>query len=214
MLGFHQFMSFDDKDISTEFSALRSQVMAASERRDQVPDQRAGAAANARARSRNISTTTAGPACSTSPSRPATSSTRSRCCKDNGVEFLIGARRRITTDVWDRVGECDEDHEAIRDLGILVDRDEKGYLLQIFTKPVEDRPTLFFEIIQRQGLGRLRQRKFQGPVRGHRTRTGGSREICEWQASRQCPMTSWRASDSVTDIAEVLMSQRHSGYES
>ena len=53
--------------------------------------------------------------------------------------------------VLDRVGEIDEDLEPLRDLGILIDRDDEGYLLQIFTKPVVDRPTMFFEIIQRKG---------------------------------------------------------------
>ena len=54
-------------------------------------------------------------------------------------------------DLLDRVGHIDEDLNPLRELGILVDRDDEGYLLQIFTKPVEDRPTLFFEIIQRKG---------------------------------------------------------------
>jgi 4-hydroxyphenylpyruvate dioxygenase len=54
-------------------------------------------------------------------------------------------------DVLDRVGHIDEDLEALKALNVLIDRDESGYLLQIFTKPVEDRPTLFFEIIQRKG---------------------------------------------------------------
>ncbi len=69
-----------------------------------------------------------------------------------------GRRRRVSADsgeilrnVWDRVGEIREDKETIEDLGILIDRDEKGYLLQLFTRPVEDRPTLFYEIIQRRG---------------------------------------------------------------
>jgi 4-hydroxyphenylpyruvate dioxygenase len=66
------------------------------------------------------------------------------------VEFL-----RVPTtyydDLIDRVGKIDEDINSLKKLGILVDRDEEGYLLQIFTKPVEDRPTLFFEIIQRKG---------------------------------------------------------------
>ena len=53
--------------------------------------------------------------------------------------------------VLDRVGEIDEDLEPLRDFGILIDRDDEGYLLQIFTKPVVDRPTMFFEIIQRKG---------------------------------------------------------------
>ncbi len=70
--------------------------------------------------------------------------------RNRGVEFL-----RVPTtyydDLLDRVGAIDEDIEPLKELGILVDRDDEGYLLQLFTKPVEDRPTLFFEIIQRKG---------------------------------------------------------------
>ena len=70
--------------------------------------------------------------------------------RDNGISFL-----RVPDSYYDvlrdRIGKIDESLEAIRQLGILVDRDEDGYLLQIFTQPVEDRPTLFFEIIQRKG---------------------------------------------------------------
>jgi 4-hydroxyphenylpyruvate dioxygenase len=61
----------------------------------------------------------------------------------------------------DRVGEIDEDMEALRKLGILVDRDDEGYLLQLFTKPVEDRPTLFYEVIQRKGSKGFGQGNFQ-----------------------------------------------------
>ena len=67
-----------------------------------------------------------------------------------GVEFLHVPQTYYDT-VLDRVGKIDEEISKLRDLSILVDRDEEGYLLQIFTKPVEDRPTLFFEIIQRKG---------------------------------------------------------------
>ena len=67
-----------------------------------------------------------------------------------GVEFLKIPKSYYET-IWDRVGDIHEDVKAIEDLNILVDRDEKGYLLQIFTRPVEDRPTLFYEIIQRCG---------------------------------------------------------------
>jgi 4-hydroxyphenylpyruvate dioxygenase len=70
--------------------------------------------------------------------------------QNRGVEFLT-----VPTTYYDeltaRVGKIDEDLEPLKKLGILVDRDDEGYLLQIFTKPVEDRPTLFFEIIQRKG---------------------------------------------------------------
>lgn len=149
VLGFHQFMSFDDKDISTEFSALRSQVVAApndmikfpinepaqGKRKSQIQeylDYNVGAGVQHIALStRDIIHTIS-------------------VLKDNGVEFLSVPKAYYDT-VWNRVGDVREDHDAIRDLGILIDRDEKGYLLQIFTRPVEDRPTLFFEIIQRQG---------------------------------------------------------------
>jgi 4-hydroxyphenylpyruvate dioxygenase len=149
VLGFHQFMSFDDKDISTDFSALRSQVMAdpndmikfpinepaPGKRKSQIQeylDYNGGAGVQHVAiATRDIIHTVS-------------------VLKDNGVEFL-SIPNSYYANLWERVGDVHEDHNAIRDLGILVDRDEKGYLLQIFTKPVEDRPTLFFEIIQRQG---------------------------------------------------------------
>jgi len=149
VLGFHQFMSFDDKDISTEFSALRSQVMAGpndvvkfpinepapGKRRSQIQeylDYNGGAGVQHIALStRDIIHTVS-------------------VLRDNGIEFLMVPGSYYDR-LWERVGDVHEDHQAIRDLGILVDRDEKGYLLQIFTKPVEDRPTLFFEIIQRKG---------------------------------------------------------------
>jgi len=67
-----------------------------------------------------------------------------------GVEFLRVPRAYYDT-LLDRVGEIDEDLAPLKELGILVDRDDEGYLLQIFTKPVEPRPTMFFEIIQRKG---------------------------------------------------------------
>jgi 4-hydroxyphenylpyruvate dioxygenase len=70
--------------------------------------------------------------------------------KKRGVEFLQVPTSYYDT-LLDRVGSIDEDLTPLKELGILVDRDNEGYLLQLFTKPVEDRPTLFFEIIQRKG---------------------------------------------------------------
>ena len=70
--------------------------------------------------------------------------------RDGGVEFLYVPETYYDT-ILDRVGEIDEDLEPLRELGVLIDRDNEGYLLQIFTKPVLDRPTMFFEIIQRKG---------------------------------------------------------------
>jgi 4-hydroxyphenylpyruvate dioxygenase len=70
--------------------------------------------------------------------------------RNRGVEFLR-VPNSYYDDLFERVGHIDEDLEPLKELGILVDRDDEGYLLQLFTKPVEDRPTLFFEIIQRKG---------------------------------------------------------------
>lgn len=70
--------------------------------------------------------------------------------RNRGVEFLSIPKNYYET-VLERVGKIDEDITPLRDLGILIDRDDEGYLLQIFTKPIEPRPTLFFEIIQRKG---------------------------------------------------------------
>ncbi|MCS6818444.1 MAG: VOC family protein, partial [Chitinophagales bacterium] len=70
--------------------------------------------------------------------------------RSRGVEFLY-VPENYYDDVWDRVGHIAEDKEAIKKLNILVDRDDEGYLLQLFTKPVQDRPTVFYEIIQRCG---------------------------------------------------------------
>lgn len=149
VLGFHQFMSFDDKDISTEFSALRSQVMAdpnevikfpinepaTGKRKSQIQeylDFNGGAGVQHVALSTRdiIHTVTV--------------------LKNNGVEFLT-IPKSYYDNIEDRVGVIHEDVALLRELNILIDHDEKGYLLQIFTKPVEDRPTLFYEIIQRQG---------------------------------------------------------------
>lgn len=83
-----------------------------------------------------------------------------RALKSRGIEFLT-----IPTKYYDelqaRVGKIDEDIDSLKELGILVDRDNEGYLLQIFTKPVEDRPTLFYEIIQRKGANSFGKGNFK-----------------------------------------------------
>jgi 4-hydroxyphenylpyruvate dioxygenase len=70
--------------------------------------------------------------------------------RSRGIDFLQ-VPKSYYDDLMERVGEIDEDIAPLKELGILVDRDEEGYLLQLFTKPIQDRPTLFFEIIQRKG---------------------------------------------------------------
>jgi 4-hydroxyphenylpyruvate dioxygenase len=149
VMGFRNILSFDDEDISTEYSALMSKVMsngngyvkfpinepAEGKKKSQVEEyleffDGEGVQHVAMATNDIVKTV--------------------RDLMSRGVEFL-----KVPTsyydDLTDRVGKIDEDLEPLKELGILVDRDNEGYLLQLFSKPVEDRPTLFFEIIQRKG---------------------------------------------------------------
>jgi len=149
VMGFKNILSFDDNDISTEYSALMSKVMsngngyvkfpinepAEGKKKSQVEEyldffEGEGVQHIAVATHNIVDTVTK--------------------LQSRGIEFLT-----IPTTYYDelqeRVGKIDEDIDSLKKLGILVDRDDEGYLLQIFTKPLEDRPTLFFEIIQRKG---------------------------------------------------------------
>ena len=149
VMGFRNILTFDDKDISTEYSALMSKVMsngngyvkfpinepAEGKKKSQVEEylefyNGEGVQHVALATDNIVQSVTQ--------------------LRDRGVEFLQ-VPSSYYEDLLDRVGHIDEDLQPLKELGILVDRDEEGYLLQIFTKPVEDRPTLFFEIIQRKG---------------------------------------------------------------
>ena len=150
VLGFFRYITFDDKDISTEYSALMSIVMSdgqhnikfpinepaegkggKSQIQEYIDFYRSAGAQHIALLCRDIRSTVAKLA-------------------DNGIEFLT-IPDTYYDDLLDRVGEIDEDIESLKKLGILVDRDDEGYLLQIFTKPVEDRPTVFYEILQRKG---------------------------------------------------------------
>jgi 4-hydroxyphenylpyruvate dioxygenase len=149
VMGFKNILSFDDEDISTEYSALMSKVMssgngfvkfpinepAEGKKKSQVEEylefyQGEGVQHVALATGDIVKTV--------------------RDLMSRGVEFLK-VPNTYYDDLLDRVGHIDEDLEPLKELGILVDRDNEGYLLQLFSKPVEDRPTLFFEIIQRKG---------------------------------------------------------------
>lgn len=149
VMGFKQLVSFDDTDISTEYTALMSKVMANSnlyikfpinepargKKKSQIEEYvdfyRGGGVQHVAMATNDIVETV-------------------QTLRGNGVEFL-----RVPDTYYDslfsRVGKIDENLAPLKDLGILVDRDEDGYLLQIFTKPVQDRPTVFYEIIQRKG---------------------------------------------------------------
>jgi 4-hydroxyphenylpyruvate dioxygenase len=149
VMGFRNILSFDDKDISTEYSALMSKVMsngngfvkfpinepAEGKKKSQVEEyldfyNGEGVQHVAIATADIVATVTE--------------------LQKRGIEFLNIPDSYYET-VLDRVGKIDEDLRPLQDLGVLIDRDEEGYLLQIFSKPLEDRPTLFFEIIQRKG---------------------------------------------------------------
>jgi len=149
VMGFHQFMSFDDKDISTEYSALRSKVMSSPNAGIKFPINEP-APGRRKSQIQEYLDYNVGPGVQHIALVTEDIIRTVSLLRQNGVEFL-NVPDEYYTALWDRVGEIDQEREAIRQLKILVDRDERGYLLQLFTKPVEDRPTLFYEIIQREG---------------------------------------------------------------
>jgi 4-hydroxyphenylpyruvate dioxygenase len=149
VLGFKLIITFDDNDISTEYTSLMSKVVsngngyvkfpinepADGKKKSQIEEyiefyKGAGVQHLALATDNILHTVST--------------------LRERGVEFLY-VPENYYTDAAERVGKIDEDYEDLKKLNILVDRDEEGYLLQIFTKPVEDRPTVFYEIIQRKG---------------------------------------------------------------
>ncbi|MEZ4584925.1 MAG: 4-hydroxyphenylpyruvate dioxygenase [Gemmatimonadales bacterium] len=149
VLGFFNLLSFDDKDISTEYSALMSKVMSNGNGRIKFP---INEPASGRKKSQIEEYLDFYRGAGVQHIALATDDILStvRALRSRGVEFLSIPPSYYDT-VLDRVGDIDEDIRALRDLGILIDRDDEGYLLQLFTKPVQDRPTLFYEIIQRKG---------------------------------------------------------------
>jgi 4-hydroxyphenylpyruvate dioxygenase len=149
VMGFRNLISFDDKDISTEYSSLMSKVVASGNDRIKFP-------INEPAQGRKKSQIDEylefyrGPGVQHIAIATDNIIETVSALRDRGVEFLQVPKTYYDT-VGERVGRIDEKMTQLRDLGILVDRDDEGYLLQIFSKPVEDRPTLFYEIIQRKG---------------------------------------------------------------
>jgi 4-hydroxyphenylpyruvate dioxygenase len=150
VMGFTNILSFDDKQINTEYSALMSKVMsngngfvkfpinepAEGKKKSQVEEYLefygGEGVQHIALGTQDIVTTV-------------------KLLRARGVEFLPPPPEAYYEGLRARVGPIREEIRPLRELGIMVDRDEEGYLLQIFTKPVEDRPTLFFEIIQRRG---------------------------------------------------------------
>jgi len=148
-MGFANLITFDDKDISTQFTALMSKVMTNGNGRVKFPINEPAEGIK-KSQIEEYLDFYNGPGCQHIAVATNNILETVQEMTQRGVEFLYVPGSYYDT-VLDRVGEIDEDLKALKELGILVDRDDEGYLLQIFTKPVSDRPTLFFEIIQRKG---------------------------------------------------------------
>jgi 4-hydroxyphenylpyruvate dioxygenase len=149
VMGFRNLLTFDDKTISTEYSSLMSKVMANGNDRIKFPINEP-AAGKRKSQIDEYLEFYGGPgvqhmALATDDILKTVTELR-----DRGVEFL-SVPTTYYDDLQKRVGKIDEPVDKLAELGILVDRDPDGYLLQIFTKPVQDRPTVFYEIIQRKG---------------------------------------------------------------
>lgn len=149
VLGFNQLMHFDDKDISTEYSALMSKVVQNGTGRIKFPINEP-AKARRRSQIEEFLQFYGGPGVQHIALITDNIIDTVRAMRQNDVSFLRVPRSYYDA-LPDRVGKIKENLEDLADLGILVDKDDEGYMLQIFTKPVADRPTLFFEVIQRRG---------------------------------------------------------------
>lgn len=149
VLGFKQLVSFDDKDISTEYSALMSKVVQNGTGRIKFPINEP-ARAKRRSQIDEYLQYYGGPGVQHIALITGDIVKTVRAMRANDVSFLRVPRTYYDT-LTDRVGTIKEDVQELAELGILVDKDDEGYMLQIFTKPVADRPTLFFEVIQRRG---------------------------------------------------------------
>ncbi len=149
VMGFRQFQNFDDKDISTEYSALMSKVMANSNDRIKFPLNEP-APGKRKSQIEEYLEFYRGPGVQHIAMETGNIIDTVSKLRSNGVEFLT-VPSTYYEQLLSRTGPIDEPVERLRELGILVDRDDEGYMLQIFTRPVEDRPTLFYEIIQRKG---------------------------------------------------------------
>jgi 4-hydroxyphenylpyruvate dioxygenase len=149
VMGFRMFRHFDDKDISTEYSALMSKVMTNGNEKIRFPLNEP-AQGKRKSQIEEYLEFYGGPGVQHIAMAAGNIIDTVTRLRDQGIDFLQ-VPTTYYEDLTARVGKIDEPLEELAKLGILVDRDDEGYMLQIFTKPVEDRPTLFFEIIQRKG---------------------------------------------------------------
>ncbi len=149
VMGFKMFKHFDDNDISTEYSALMSKVMSNGNERIKFPINEP-AKGKRKSQIEEYLDFYHGPGVQHIAMATDNIIETVGKMKDQGVEFLR-VPNTYYEDLSARVGKIDEPIEELAKHGILVDRDDEGYMLQLFTKPVEDRPTLFYEVIQRKG---------------------------------------------------------------
>ena len=149
VMGFSRYITFDDKDISTEYSALMSIVMSDDNRVVKFPINEP-APGRKKSQIDEYLEWYAGPGVQHVALLCGDILSTVKTLKANGVEFL-SVPDSYYDELPSRVGEIEEPIDEIKALKILIDKDQEGYLLQLFTKPVEDRPTVFFEIIQRKG---------------------------------------------------------------
>ncbi len=148
-MGFANLITFDDKDISTQYTALMSKVMTNGNGRIKFPINEPADGLK-KSQIEEYLDFYNGPGCQHIAVATDDIVSTVAAMQSRGVEFLTIPNKYYDT-VLDRVGEIDEEILTLKKHSILVDRDDEGYLLQIFTKPLTDRPTLFFEIIQRKG---------------------------------------------------------------
>ena len=149
VLGFAQLIHYDDKVIHTDYSALMSKVMTNGNGRIKFPINEP-ATGKKKSQIQEYLDWYRSPGCQHIALRTDDIVSTVRQLRENGVEFL-GLPHEYYATLADRVGDVGVPMDTLEELGIEADRDEEGYLLQIFTRPVQDRPTFFFEIIERHG---------------------------------------------------------------
>src|SRR5580698_9101150 len=149
VMGFRLYQHFDDKDISTEYSALMSKVMSNGNGRVKFPINEP-AEGKRKSQIEEYLDFYHGPGVQHIAMATGNIIETVGTLRRQGVDFLR-VPNTYYEDLLGRTGPIDEPIDQLKELGILVDRDDEGYMLQIFTKPVEDRPTLFYEVIQRKG---------------------------------------------------------------
>ncbi len=149
VMGFRMFKHFDDQDISTEYSALMSKVLTNGNEKVRFPINEP-AEGRRKSQIEEYLDYYGGPGVQHIAMATHDIIRTVTTLRDQGVEFL-SIPTTYYEELTGRVGKIDEPIGELAELGILADRDDEGYMLQIFTKPMEDRPTLFYEIIQRKG---------------------------------------------------------------